>query len=317
MKKNKELNFDLKQVRSFLEVLNENSFTRASRRLKVGQATISHHIGLLEKALGVTLINRTARDVSATGEGKIFQAFCDRLMKSIESLSADLGRGAAAGMTRIAASTVPAGYILPGLLASLNRRFPGMTCRLEVTDSREAVEMVKEGRADIGIVGKEYKNPLLEYTPVCRDEIVLVGPKQYPGRVAMKELASLPFIIREAGSGTRKNCEDALSRHGITPSALQVVMECTSMEGIKEAAAAGLGVSFMSRLSVAREVRMKTLRIIEVEGLAIQRSFYFVRSGSRAISAPATLLLELLLELQKKSGGGTMRTSRAERPRGV
>lgn len=315
MKKNRELNFDLKQVRSFLEVLNENSFTRASRRLKVGQATISHHIGLLEKALGVKLINRTARDVSVTGEGKIFHAFCERLMKGVETLSADLGRGAAAGMTRIAASTVPAAYILPGILASAGKRAPGMTCRLEVTDSREAVEMVKEGRADIGIVGKEYKNPLLVYTPVCRDEIVLVGPGRSPDRVAVGELAGLPFIIREAGSGTRKTCEDALSRHGITPSVLQPVMECTSMEGIKEAVAAGLGVSFMSRLSVAREVRLKTLKIIEVEGLLVQRYFYFVRSESRPLSAPAALILELLIELGNKEGDREVRTPRAERPR--
>ncbi|MBN1496906.1 MAG: LysR family transcriptional regulator [Spirochaetes bacterium] len=315
MKKNRELNFDIKQVRSFLEVLNENSFTRASRRLKVGQATISHHIALLEKAFGVKLINRTARDVSATGEGTIFRAFCEKLLKSVESLAADLGRGAAAGAVRIAASTVPAGYILPRICASLAEKFPAMTFRLEVTDSREAVEMVKEGRADIGIVGKEYKNPLLEYTPVCRDEIVLVGAGRFPARVAVKDLTGMPFIIREAGSGTRRNYEEALSRHGITPSALQAVLECTSMEGIKEAVAAGLGVSFMSRLAVSREVRMKMLKIIEIKGLAIPRYFYFVHPASRTLSAPAGLILKSLLELQKKSGDGRERTSRTERPR--
>ena len=182
MKKRAELNFDLKQLRSFMEVLNENSFTRASRKLKVGQATISHHIIQLEKALGVKLVNRTARDVSVTEEGKVFQSFCEKLFKNIESVVSDLDRGVPAGTTRIAASTIPAAYILPKILAAVKREFPGITYRLQVTDSREAVEMVKEGSADVGIVGKEYRHPSLIYTPVCMDEIVLVGPKGISGQ---------------------------------------------------------------------------------------------------------------------------------------
>ncbi len=301
MKKRAELNFDLKQLRSFLEVLNENSFTRASRKLKVGQATISHHIIQLEKALGVKLVNRTARDVSVTEEGKIFQAFCEKLFKNIETAMADLDRGIPAGTTRIAASTIPASYILPKILASVKREFPGITYRLQVTDSREAVEMVKEGSADVGIVGKEYRHPSLVYTPVCMDEIMLAGPKGSPARIEPADLVRMPFIIREAGSGTRKNSEEALGRHGITPSALQVVLECSSTECIKEAIAAGLGVSFLSRFAVEQEKRAKSLTLIRVDGLDIRRSFFFVHNVSRQLTRPAQLLLDSLLDYGKKA----------------
>jgi DNA-binding transcriptional LysR family regulator len=301
MKKRTELNFDLKQLRSFLAVLNENSFTRASRKLKVGQATISHHIIQLEKALGVKLLNRTARDVSVTEEGKIFQAFCEKLFKNIETAVADLDRGIPAGTTRIAASTIPASYILPKILASVKREFPGITYRLQVTDSREAVEMVKEGSADVGIVGKEYRHPSLVYTPVCMDEIMLAGPKGAPARIEPADLVRMPFIIREAGSGTRKNSEEALGRHGITPSALQVVLECSSTECIKEAIAAGLGVSFLSRLAVEQEKRAKSLTLIRVDGLDIRRSFFFVHNVSRQLTRPAQLLLDSLLDFGKKA----------------
>jgi LysR family transcriptional regulator, low CO2-responsive transcriptional regulator len=300
MKKRPELNFDLKQLRSFLEVLSENSFTRASRKLKVGQATISHHIMQLEKAFGVKLINRTARDVSVTDEGKLFQSFCEKLFKNIESVVTDLDRGVPAGTTRIASSTIPAAYILPGILASVKREFPGITYRLQVTDSREAVEMVKEGSADIGIVGKEYRHPSLAYTPVCTDEIVLVGPKGSPARIGTAELLKMPLIIREAGSGTRKTCEEALGRLGITPSALQVVLECSSTESIKESIAAGLGASFLSRLAVEKEKKSKLLVVMQVEELEIRRSFYFVHPGSRQLPRPAQLLLDSLLEFGKK-----------------
>lgn len=302
MKKRAEMNFDLKQLRSFLEVLAENSFTRASRKLKVGQATISHHIGQLEKELGVKLINRTAREVSATGEGRIFQAFCEKLFKNVEGVMSDLDRGAAAVTTRIAASTIPAAYILPTILASVKKELPEVTYRLQVTDSREAVEMVKEGSADVGIVGKEYRHPGLSYTPVCADEIVLVGPKGSPAQIGVKDIVRMPLIIREAGSGTRKSCEEALGRRGITPSALQVVLECSSTEGIKESIAAGLGMSFLSRLAVEHERKSKSLALIGVKGLDIRRSFYFVCPGNKQLPRPAQLLFDSLVTFGKKVG---------------
>ena len=300
MKKNKDLNFDLKQLRSFIAVLHESSFTRASRRLKLGQATISHHISQLEKAMGVKLVNRTARDVSATEEGRIFLAFCEKLFKSIETLASDFDKGALVGLTRIAASTIPAAYILPKILAAVKQQFPSITYRLEVTDSREAVEMVKEGRADVGIVGKEYKHASLMYRPVCRDTIVLVGSKEFPDRIAVDEIIRLPFILREPGSGTRKCTEEALARQGITTSHLQTVLECSSTEGIKESIAAGLGVSFISRMAVSHETKQKNMKIIEVDRLKISRSFYFVYSGTKHLARPTAVLLESLLEFGKK-----------------
>lgn len=294
-----DMNFDLKQLRSFLEVLNENSFTRASRRLKVGQATISHHISQLEKALGVTLINRTARDVSVTAEGKIFQAFCEKLFKNVEGILSDLDRGVMAGMTRIAASTIPAAYILPPVLAEVKERFPGITCRLMVADSREAVEMVKDGSADLGIVGNEYRHPSLRFVPFFTDTIVLVGPKGYPARVDMEDLVRFPFIVREPGSGTRRSSEEVLGEHGITPSLLTAVLECSSTECIKESVIAGLGVSFVSALAIAKEKKAKTLTVIAVKGLEIGRSLYFVHTLSKQLQRPAQLLLDSLLDFGK------------------
>jgi DNA-binding transcriptional LysR family regulator len=302
LKKIKDLNFDLKQLRSFIAVLHESSFTRASRRLKLGQATISHHIGQLEKAMSVKLVNRTARDVSATEEGRVFLAFCEKLFKSIEVLASDFEKGALVGLMRIAASTIPATYILPKILAGVKLQLPSITYRLEVTDSREAVEMVKEGRADVGIVGKEYKHPSLTYRPVCRDGIVLIGPKEFPDRITLEDITRLPFILREPGSGTRRCTEEALAKHGITTSQLQSVLECSSTEGIKESVAAGLGVSFISKMAISHEAKQKNIKIIEVDRLKISRFFYFVHSSSKQLTRPTSGLLKSLLDFGKRKG---------------
>jgi DNA-binding transcriptional LysR family regulator len=295
VKQIKEFNYDIKQLRSFIEVLNENSFTRASRKLRVGQATVSHHIGQLEKVLGVKLINRTSHGIAVTEEGKLFRAYCEKVFRDIESLREEMAAGAPAGVTTVAASTIPSAYLLPGVLADAKKKFPGISYRLTVADSREAVEMVKDGGAEAGIVGTEYRHPSLVFTPVCRDEIVLIAPRGYPARARVPDLTSIPFIIREQGSGTRRACEEALARHGIVPSALQTVVECSTTEAIKESVAAGLGVSFVSRLAIVREIKARAFHVMEVDGLMIERSFFFVHSGVRRLQRPAALLLELLI----------------------
>lgn len=287
-------NFDMKQLQSFIEVLNQGSFTRASRRLKVGQATISHHISQLEKTLGVRLINRTARGISVTDQGKAFRSFCDALFRNMENLAVEIAGEAAMGPAVIAASTIPAAYILPPRLAEMARSHPEAFFKIEVTDSREAVEMVKEGRADIGFVGKEYRHRSLVFTPVCDDEIVLVAPPRFPDRITPAGITKLPLIVREPGSGTRKTAEEALGRRGIVPSSLKVVLECSSTECIRESIAAGIGASFISRRAVESAVKQKRVKIIEVKALEIRRSFFSVHSTGRTLPRSARALLDSL-----------------------
>ena len=162
------------------------------------------------------------------------------------------------------------------------------------------MELVKEGRADVGIVGKEYKHPSLVYKRVCDDEIVLVGPASAPDRVSLNELPRLDFIVREQGSGTRKTYEEALARKDLTPAHLHATMECSSTEGIKELVAAGLGVSFISRYAISRETDQKSLHIIKIDGLAIGRTFYSVQPANKRLQRPGALLLKLLDEFVKK-----------------
>ena len=301
MAKNHELNFDLKELRSFLAVIEEKGFTRASRRLKVGQATISHHIRTLEKSLGVGLIVRSARGIAITAQGKIFREFCEGLFKRIDGLEHEFSAETPAAITRIAASTIPATYILPAALARIKKQKPDLVYRLEVSDSREAIEKVKEGEAELGVVGKEYRHPALEFTPFIRDEVVLAGPIGYPNRVSVSEMARLPFIFREPGSGTRNASEQALSRFKVIPSALNVVMECSSTEGILESISAGLGVSFVSRLALAGRLSGNSLMIIAVDGLQINRDLFIVSVKNRQLTLPGKLLVAALTDPGSRS----------------
>ncbi len=297
----KDFNLDLKQIRSFLEVVNEKSFTNASRNLKISQASISHQIGQVEKMLGVKLIYRNSQDFSLTGEGRIFVKFCNKIMKDIDGLKSDIQAGTFGGVINIMSSSIPGAYILPEILSAFKKtENDGVYFKLEIGNSREAVEKIKQGEADLAIVGREIRHPALIYTKIFEDQVVLVSGKSFTNSVKAADLKTIPLILRESGSGTKNAVESYLHEMGIIPSELNVVMECSSPEGIKEGVIRGMGLAFISKLAIENDVKSGKLKIIEIKGLDIRRDFFLVTSNVRTLHEPAGKLVSYICDNYKK-----------------
>ncbi|HOO73302.1 MAG TPA: selenium metabolism-associated LysR family transcriptional regulator [Spirochaetota bacterium] len=292
--KYKDLNFDVHQLRSFCEVTNEESFTRASRKLNLGQATISHHVSQLEKMLGLSLITRSSKEFSLTDEGKLFREFCLKFFEEIDSLVANVSEKSSVGFAVISASTIPSSYIIPPVIVRLAAEQPGFYYRVNIADSREVVETIKEGKIEIGVLGRKMQHPSLAYEKVFSDEIVLIGAQDMPDRVSVDDIPGLKMIMRERGSGTRAAVENALSTYNLHPSDLKIVYETTSPEGIKECVAFGMGVSFVSRLAIKKELALKSVKIIQIKNININRDFYLVYQVNRNLSRAAALFKEVI-----------------------
>ncbi|MBN1531225.1 MAG: LysR family transcriptional regulator [Spirochaetes bacterium] len=292
------INFELKQLRSYLAVLEEKSFTMASRRLRLGQATISTHISQLESALGTVLIERSSKGFSVTPQGELFREYCESLFAGLERLGREMQAEGGPSTLSIAASTVPSQYIIPGILPTIFGMFPGVKLHVEVADSREVVEMVKAGGADMGISGRRVMHASLVYHRICGDSIVLISSGKGPAALVPSEIPGLPLVGRERGSGTRGSCERALMSKRVRPSDLRYVMECTTTECVKQAVMAGVGAAFVSSLSVRDELARGLLRIVPVKGLSIQRDFFALwmkshrrRDAVRRLASALTALL--------------------------
>ncbi len=299
MKKKSGLNFDLKQVISYLGVIREGSFTKASRKLKVGQSTISHQINSLEEMLGVILIDRKVKDITLTPEGIIFRNFCDRLMENVENLKNDFQKGIPGTVTKISASSIPSTYILPGIIKKINRHSPDCLYSVDIANSREAIEFVKEGKVEAGVVGKIISNSGLVYELFYSDEIVLVGPPGSSGSIKAGDIKEMPFITREKGSGTRDAYEKALLSYRVKPSDMKIVFECTTSEMVKKSVISDLGISFISRLAIGDELKSGTLNLIKVDGLNIRRNFYVVYLKKKVLSRSCMIFIS---ELTKMNG---------------
>jgi DNA-binding transcriptional LysR family regulator len=120
--------------------------------------------------------------------------------------------------------------------------------------------------------------------------------------VRLPELTGQPFIMRERGSGTRKITEEALRERGLDPARLQVVLEVTSNEAVRQALKAGAGLAVISRRAIEDDIRYKQLSVLRVPTLRLTREFFLVTHKSRSRSPLAAAFLLFLRQAGKPGG---------------
>lgn len=276
---------DLDQLRTFVTVLDEGSFSRAAQVLRVGQSTVSFHIKALETAAAARLCDRRGGQVRPTAAGRLLLRYAVKLLALRDEALARLRaeESGDTGRVTLAASTIPAEYLLPPILAEFRRLRPRVAITVTVSDSRRAVASLLLQECELALVGARTPDKRLSYSPFADDEVVLVG------RAGRKPHARLPLILREEGSGTRDAVADLVARdHDGAP------IQVGSSEAAKRCVLEGLGVAYLSRRAVAAEVADGRLMVLPAPGTPAKRRFYAARWRSASLSAPARALLQLL-----------------------
>lgn len=294
---------NLKQLEVFLAVAESGSFSRGAEATFITQSTVSQHISALEQELGIRLLDRTGKGALLTEGGKILLNHARRIVAEMRGIPHSINRlkGLVDVSLTVGASNIPGDYMIPEALPSLLTRFP----RLEITvlqgDSRDVLDKIVREEVEVGVVGSRFSDDAYNFTPLGRDRIIAVAGKGHPlygrGEITPKELADQPIISRERGSGTGKTVNDALSAMGIDPDALNVRVILGSNEGVKHAVASGIGISFISELSVRNELERGELFAIKIPGLEITRQFYLACRAGRELSPAATAFAGAMVEI--------------------
>ncbi len=274
----------LQQLEALVFLVEERSFSKAARRMRLTQPSMSKHIKNLEALSGAPLINRERSGISLTPEGVVLFNYARRILRLRDEAEEKiaLARLNIAGNVYAGASTIPSTYILPGVITELARSHPEIRVHVITGDTESVIQMVLAGQVEIGIVGLDTQDRRLVSEPVWHDELVLVSKPGHPlstcGRATMETVLGHPFVMREKGSGTRKVFERYVSDvFGLGIDRFHVVAEMGSTEAVKESVMAGLGVSVVSIHSIRRELSSGVLARIQVEGMDIHRSFHLVR----------------------------------------
>ena len=279
---------EFKQLEAFVAVVDYGSFSEAARKLYLTQPTISAHVRSLEEELHTKLILRTTKKTTITTRGYQLYDSAVRMLEIRNNLLENF-TGVQKHMIDLAASTIPSSYLLPEILAAFGKTHPDIYFHSIQADSAESINRVLDGTVDLALVGQNTRDETCVFLPFCQDELVIATPitNHYLGlqnkSVTFEDFIKDPIIIREKGSGTKKEMDLFLEQIGVTPNDLNVIARMNDLEGIKKSIVNGLGISILSARSAIDLQKTKLILLFPLEESAHKRTFYIVYSKNRIL----------------------------------
>lgn len=290
---------DFRRLEAFCKVYELRSFSRAGEELFLSQPTISAHVLSLEKELGVQLLDRLGRTVLPTAAGDVLHRHATKAFASLDAARAELAmlRNEVSGELVLGGSTIPAHHLLPKVMAAFLRAHPAVKVQLCVGDTEDIMQLVASGEVMVGLVGDVRNHPDLHFEPVVDDELVVIAtPALVQGMLPQTaaELASLPWVMREKGSGTRSAFLAGLEARGVDWRAFDVMLTVGSTEAVIQYVRAGLGVSVTSRLAVSDALSRGELIEMPLSDYRPRRQFHYVHHARRTLFPSALAFIDAL-----------------------
>jgi DNA-binding transcriptional LysR family regulator len=277
---------DLRQLEILQAIAETGSFTACGRKLHVSQSAISRQILLLEEELGEPLFLRIGRQVRMTPAAESLVQLGQRVFQDVrETVGTITDRTRdLKGTLRLSGGMTVCLYVFPPLLKHLRRVHPHLDVRLTVATAGRSVQEIRGGRVDAGLLTLPVEEADLVTVPVLREELLLVTPPTHPlarrRRVVARDLTAQPFILFEAGSGTRKVIDHFFASENIEPT---IVMDTENVEIIKAMVRTGMGIGIVPYQAVAREVKAGQVFCARIEGHELIRETGWVYARANRV----------------------------------
>jgi DNA-binding transcriptional LysR family regulator len=273
-------NFRLKVFRTVAEQLN---FRKAAELLFLTQPAVTLQIKALENDLGVRLFDRGTGRISLTQQGSILLRYANKVANLVSEAERELGAkdGKVAGELSVGVSTTIAQYVLPRLLGAFLDEYPGIQVSLHSGNTSEVVRLLLDDKVSLGLIEGPARDRGVRTEPFMEDELVLITPPNLESEHwSPSQFVASSLLLREHGAGSRRVVESALAKAGFKLKSFKRVMELDSTEAIKSAVEAGLGVGFVSRWAISKELDLGLLKAGQVDGVRVTRQFTLIsRTG--------------------------------------
>lgn len=291
---------DIHKIIAFAKVYELRSFSKAGKELYLSQPTISAHVAALESELEVLLFDRIGRCVVPTKAGHILYRHAQSMFASMHLAKAEIRQlqDRVAGEVDLGGSSIPAHYLLPEFLAWFHARYPEVVVDLRIGDSAQMVEAVQEGSLTVAVVGSAPSSPELRAVPMLRDDVALVmSPelaRRYGHLSGAELLCSLPWVVREVGSGTRQVMEQALLALGLSWQDIRSVAVVRQASIMARCLEAGMGAGMTSTFTVRDSLQQGRLVRVDLPGVVVERQFYLVYHAKQTLFPAVYRLMEEL-----------------------
>ena len=283
---------ELKQLEAFVAVVDYNSFSEAARHLFLTQPTVSAHVASLEKELDTKLISRTTKKLHVTPQGYDLYDSAVSMLKIRDHILNEFV-GSHKQIIELGASTIPSSYLLPEILSAFTSQITDVYFHSWQSDSLGAVARVLDGSVDMALIGNTFDEPDCCFIPFCQDKLVIATPvnehylqyeqKATSGTLNFADFLQEPFIMRETGSGTKKEIDRYLEIHNIPDTALHIVARMNDLEAIRKSVAGGLGISILSACSAKDLADTHQILMFPLNHETAMRTFYIAYSKSRIL----------------------------------
>src|SRR6266404_309922 len=292
------MSLNLHLLRLFATVVQTGSFSRAADILSISQPAISKGVRDFELQVGCRLLDRTRKGVRPTREGQALARHAETLFAAERAAEDELRslRSLDSGSLRVGASTTIATYMIPEYLGIFHRTYPGIDLHIVTANTRDIADLMARHEIEIALVEGPVEDDSLVSEPWRTDVMsLIVGPlhgfASSKGPVDCGELEREILIVREPGSGSREVVTQALAAQRVEPLR---TLEIGSTEAIKQAVAAGVGVSIVSTVAVADQVRLGRLKVIPLKDLRIERMLWQLKTPGR-LDIPAATAFERMI----------------------
>jgi DNA-binding transcriptional LysR family regulator len=295
-------NFRLKVFRT---VAAKHSFRHAAEALYLTQPAVTLQVKALEDEVGLKLFDRSGKTITLTEAGNHLLKYAEDISAIVHAAREALAqlKGPNNGELRVGASTTIAQYVFPKILGEFMNHEAAIQISIVSGNNDKIVHDVLEGDIAVGLIEGPARQPLLKAEFFLADEIAVIVPTRHLWAdkvITLEELASAPLIVREDGSGTRRVVENTLRDAGIQIKKLNFVMQLDSTEAIKASVEAGLGIGFVSRRAIRKEVRLDTLKEVTVDSLRFWRDFSILYPRGPEPSGPAGTFLRFLRSVRDR-----------------
>jgi DNA-binding transcriptional LysR family regulator len=298
---------DFDQLRTFLEVAKQGSFSRAGQKVFRSQSAVSAQIRQIESEYGERLLDRSGKTVRLTPAGEVFREYAQGMLSlRDESLRAVADHGNdPRGVLALGANEATCLYVLPNVFAEYLRLYPSVQVSIYRNFSHKILERLDSGAIDVGIVTLPVKMPMLKVRTIFRDRLVLMvsadNPLAQHDKVPISMVVEQPLILPRTGF-TRRIMDKLFRPYR---DKLHVRMELPSIGMIKSFVAAGLGVSLISESFARDEVQSGKVKLIALKDHELSRELGLAYRRNRSLPRAAEVFIELLQRRTAQSGQKT------------
>jgi len=290
------LHLTLRQLQVFESAARHLSLSRAAEELHLSQPGVSMQMKKLTEAVGQPLMEQNGKRVQLTDQGQELVAASREILGALKrfELSLVARQGLTKGSLRLVAIST-ATYFVPRLLGEFAQLHPGVKVSLRVTNREQVLETLAAGLEDLYILGQPPEGLAVTAIPFMDNPLVVLAAPDHPlahkKHISLARLAEEPWLLREPGSGTRKAVERLFAENGLS---LTPRMELGNNEAIKQAVLTGLGISVLSRHTLALHDPAQ-FALLDVQGFPIIRQWYAVYPAGRQRTVVARTFLDFLL----------------------